>query len=186
MAIPSLLGVPPEVRLKVLRNCMLIGIVDVDNWTSTERRQASSQLLSVCKTIYNEGLPILYGENILWFWDFWSLEKMLLHGDDFKSEIKHVSLTAMTGITRNMHLLKTLPNLRSFHWLDPRGLNRPTIEKSIQDGIDNISKIEIPKTVFKRLSTKSKPVELGVVVFISSIESDSPVSSVYGLFHEGK
>lgn len=71
MAEPSLLGIPVEIREKILRGCMVIGMAEVRKpGTPThrfERSKASSEILRVCKQLYSEGAPILYGENILYY-----------------------------------------------------------------------------------------------------------------------
>ncbi|KAF2435788.1 hypothetical protein EJ08DRAFT_692365 [Tothia fuscella] len=66
----GLLDVPPELRIKIYRNLLVVGEIDL-YWNQIRRGRVenskvatSSQILQVCKTTFTEGLPILYGENI--------------------------------------------------------------------------------------------------------------------------
>lgn len=69
----SLLGIPTELRLRIYRNCMVIGVADTPTRRYNlhfgeqhfEKANCDAQVLRVCKTLYEEGVSVLYGENIL-------------------------------------------------------------------------------------------------------------------------
>jgi hypothetical protein len=175
MANPSLLGIPTELRLKILRNCMVIGVAEVAirqprflecGWFQTPH--ASSQLLCVCKTLYNEGLPILYGENILCFYDALRLKIFLACCDDIKSTIKHIFMGCTCGIVSELSLFNSLPNLRSFHRFVYR---ESTFEVCLNGDPDLITRHPPPQTLIRRLSRKSlsQAIEIGVVLCFKSL-----------------
>ena len=77
----SLLGLPPEVRVKVFRN-LFVSVLPVrvhwvmKPWVLKRRKirpsfrhRRSAQLLRVCRKLYQDGTPILYSENT-YFYNF--------------------------------------------------------------------------------------------------------------------
>jgi hypothetical protein len=76
MSTPSLLGLPRELRDKILRYCLVIGVADWRGYLRPKKMRelhrpcASSQFARVCKTLYEDSLPILYSANTLFFNDF--------------------------------------------------------------------------------------------------------------------
>jgi len=126
MATLTLLGMPREILDKILKNIPLVGVVDLchlsrDNYQMArifEDSEASAQLLRICKTIYEAGVPVLYGDNILFFSHFFTLEDWLLkQHQQTKTAIKYILTlhlhsfhTKSCEIHTNMR--NTLPNLR--------------------------------------------------------------------------
>lgn len=61
---PTLLGLPVELRLKIFKTCMVIGIADIGRAHDSpfHKSFASLQIFTVCK----QGLTILCGDNVVY------------------------------------------------------------------------------------------------------------------------
>ncbi|QDS76859.1 hypothetical protein FKW77_003405 [Venturia effusa] len=146
----TLLTIPQELRDKILRYCMVIGVVDLaayiskhpKYWTdddpapeedagkaigASHKRevdhrpspQASAQLLQCGKILYEEALPILYGDNIF-YWQYSATARTALlpvdtvdHETKY-SAIKHIYICSGPWNEYDIKvLLGKMSNLRS-------------------------------------------------------------------------
>lgn len=169
MARPELLGIPPELRLKILRYCMVVGVLPLTT-SPFNFRSASSQILRLSKQFHNEALPILYGENIFYFGDGMMMEsKLMCINTHAKSMIRHVCLGDSVNLTTKKVFLKSLKGLRGFsiliakigmlHLSDPKRNKVFAVEETP------------PRTIVQDFSWKYRGVEVGVVLcFVSDAQ----------------
>ncbi|RDI79912.1 putative transporter [Venturia inaequalis] len=169
MATPSLLSIPPELRLKILRCCMVVGILGITT-SPSNFRGATSQILRLSKEVHNEALPILYGENIFHFDNGQAMENDLsCINKHAKCMIRHVSLGNAAGLTTKKATLKSLTGLRGFSvFLTKVGMLHLT---EPEENMTFAAKNMPPKTVVQDLSRKCRGVEVGVVLcFVDDAE----------------
>lgn len=140
----GLADLPAELRLKVYRNCFVVGIINLHTQAhvhdSTHKCykgcicrpelgeietippgrktiRATAQLLRTCKLFYDEGLPILYGENTFYLYDGRGLNSFLMGGGDkTASYIRSIMLRDAAGLAGNRAPnFPILPSLQEFY-----------------------------------------------------------------------
>ncbi|QDS77214.1 hypothetical protein FKW77_002802 [Venturia effusa] len=141
----GLADIPAELRLKVYRNCFVIGIAnlhrqghvhdsrskcykgcicypdrtDIDTiGPGLKTIRATAQLLRACKLFYHEGLPVLYGENTFYIYDGHELNWFLIGGGQRTAAlIRSVMLRDAAGLTGGKRALNLslLPNLQKLY-----------------------------------------------------------------------
>lgn len=180
MAEPSLLGIPVEIREKILRGCMVIGMAEVRKpGTPThrfERSKASSEILRVCKQLYSEGAPILYGENILYYSSGTTLPYFLSRTNlATRSMIKHVCVGASHNMNQQSDVLDTLTKLHTFDmfscsygWsqdeLDRRFAGRPYITRPRDLDLP-------PRKLIRRLMGRAQSIGIGAIESFSKLRA---------------
>lgn len=151
MATPDLLGMPREVLDRILRDCLVAGIVaQKDSFPSFAKFEIAVPILRTCKIIYEARLPILYGENIFYFYRFLELKSWLGKQRIYnKGMIKHVLVLHNVGAGNDrVKPWVALPGLRSYNILEPGLSHEP----------------EMPGLTFmRRMWRKEQPVDIGVV-----------------------
>ncbi|KAE9991928.1 hypothetical protein EG327_010606 [Venturia inaequalis] len=177
MAEPSLLGIPVEIREKILRNCMVIGVASTRKIAHDhpfDLPLASSQLLLVCRQLYSEGVPILYGENIIHYrngaamWSF--VSKMTV---ETRSMIKHVGISSCYRLNSHIDVVDTLTNLKTFNIFDNRG---HTTSARLDSLFAKDSRVKYadwnfgmpPSNTFRSLAGRPEAVEIGLIVTYSN------------------
>lgn len=89
---PSLLVLPPEIRLMVYRyllSNMFIVIYDVPGRYNPT---ICPNILQTCRLIYNEALPILYGSNLFWHEATVKAEGLLKAPSKLLRHVKHLEI----------------------------------------------------------------------------------------------
>jgi hypothetical protein len=181
MANLSLLSMPREIRDKVLRNCLVIGLAfrypDRRAYTCRNFKSpdTSTQILRVCKTLYEEALPILYGANILCFNDLKELKQFLSYSShDVEAMIHHIYMRNQRGLANNLSMLSILPNLRSLHVLStgfiPYGDQR-SIADYLNDSNSYATKLVPAKTFIQQITRHFSQIEIGVVYCLPQKEN---------------
>lgn len=144
--------------------------------------EASSQLLRVCQQLYDEAIPILYGENIILYLCGTTFEQSLSDASlAIKSNIKHVCVQCVNGFTKQSRLLNALTSLKSLNLL-----YMPILEQRVQFDEQYVKvHYDIPlKTLLRYFCRKSKPIEVGVIVCrISTTSSYEYRALVYSMSH---
>lgn len=187
MASPTLIDIPMELRNKILRSCMVIGIAVAPLWGSwffskyrtpnIEEPYASSQILCVCKQLQEEASPILYGENILYFRTTMCLDLFLRNKSlATKGMVKYILLREKEGLTTRLHELKFLVGLRSFTFLNfTSGPAHVVMDKMF--GSSSIVSSDCPsrrrrpqKTLVRYLCAESRKVEVGILSWFTSAD----------------
>ncbi|QDS70217.1 hypothetical protein FKW77_006979 [Venturia effusa] len=162
MAVPNLLGLLAELRLKIIRYCVLTGILQMSG-SEFDYSGASSHILRLSKQFYEEAFPVLYGENVFYF-DCGKALATFVEGLSArgKSTIRHVCLGTSDGLTTKMAIFKSLKTLGSFSIFKTTPfllhMTRPETKKGLA------MQMMPPKTFARGLSTKSKVVEIAVVL----------------------
>jgi hypothetical protein len=102
---PLLLTLPAELRIQIYRDLMLDDLnakssrIQIDptllTGPTTEHQnecQRSAQLLLTCKLIYQEALPVLYSENILFFKYVGRYDFLQTIGETGRALIRHIEM----------------------------------------------------------------------------------------------
>jgi hypothetical protein len=134
MATPDLLGMPREILDKILKNLLVVGILEpcsfrkrtIRKYRTFEKSEASAQILRTCKAFYEAGLPILNGDNILFFDSAGILYRWLAkHPRHRKTTIKHILVRNngpfCTGKMNPLKMWTSLSSLRDvsiFNYID--------------------------------------------------------------------
>jgi hypothetical protein len=160
MASLNLLGLPREIRDKILKNCLVIGIAFPYHdkaYRTFKPPYAASQILRVCRLLYEEALPILWGTNIICFHDLSDLKRFLSFSSvDVQTMIHHIWIRRQFGLGSNISMLGILPNLRSLHIFD----DRTTLSQSTSYANRRL----FPSKTFIQQIRRHRPqVEIGVV-----------------------
>lgn len=176
MANPTLLGLPLELRWKILRYCLVIGIAQIPSPAFGEpfrigEPEASSQLLRVCKQIYNEAFPILYQENIIFCRNATYLESFVSQkAPSSRSMIRHVCISGRTHnrliaqLDNYLPFFESLPSLRSLNIFQSRVSDIHQGNRCIIMAIANTMALLAPSQTFiDRLSLRIKPVDIGTI-----------------------
>ncbi|TID16099.1 Heat shock protein 60 [Venturia nashicola] len=176
MANPNLLGLPLELRWKVLRNCLVIGVAQIPSPPTGEpfrisKPEASSQLLRVCQQIYNEAFPILYQENIIFCRNATYLESFVTQkAPSTRSMIRHICIAGQTHhrlsaqLDNYLPFFESLPNLRSLNIFLSRVSDIHQGPRCIIMATANTMSLSAPSQTFvERLSRQNKPVDLGAI-----------------------
>lgn len=176
MAHPTLLGLPLELRWKILRNCLVIGIAQIPSPPTGEpfrigEPEASSQLLRVCKQLYEEALPILYQENIMFCRNATYLESFVSQrAPSTRPMIRHVCIAGRnhfglsTQLDHYIPFFESLPNLRSLNIFLSRVSSFTKETKCIIMATAGAMSLSAPSQTFvERLSQRTTPIDLGVI-----------------------
>lgn len=176
MAHSTLLGLPLELRWKILRNCLVIGIAQIPSPPTGEpfriaEPEASSQILRVCKQLYDEAFPILYQENIIFCRNATYLESFISQkAPSARSFIRHVCISGRTHhrlsaqLDNYLPFFESLPNLRSFNVFQSRVSDIYQGPRCIIMATANTMSLSAPSPMFvERMSQRIKPVDLGAI-----------------------
>lgn len=176
MSHPSLLGLPIELRLMILRNCLVIGIAQIPSADTGEpfrigEPEASSQVLRVCKQLYEEAFPILYQENIIYCRNATYLESFVSQkAPSTRLMIRHVCIAGRNRYRLSAQLntylpfFESLPNLRSFNIFLSRMSDLHSGDRCLIMATANSMALSTPSNAFiERLSQRDRPVDLGVI-----------------------
>lgn len=173
MAEPSLLGIPVEIREKILRNCMVIGVASArrkSNDHPFDPPLASSQLLCVCSQLYTEGIPILYGENMIHYRTGAAMKSFVSKMTaETRSMIKHVGVSSCDRLNSHIDVVDTLTNLKTFNIFVNQGHGTSAELDSL---FAEDSKVKYrdrnfgmpPSNFFRSLAGRPEVVEIGLIV----------------------
>lgn len=193
MAAPNFLGLARELRDKILRYCMFIGIIPFEkspcvgnlmldryNHSTTPQcslgynSQASSQILRCCKMIYDEALPILYGENVLYFnFPGEKLVKTFSWNPKIVAEIKHTYIGAGPHKAKTFKMLAVMPKLKSFGYSFTEHLPLRYPEDQVLKRIKK--KFQYSSFVFHVLSMVPRDIEVGLLICDAQYSKVSPL-----------
>ncbi|TID19022.1 Mannan endo-1-6-alpha-mannosidase [Venturia nashicola] len=156
----GLAGLPAELRLIVYRNLFVIGIANLyaqghlgtgeikSIQPGRKTIRATAQLLRTCKLFYDEGLPVLYGENTFYFYDGIVLNGFLMDGGHIAaSYMRSIVLRNAAGMAgKRAPNLFLLPNLRKFYFMG-------SVDEWDRDAVDNC----LPRRLWGSLSLRTEP-----------------------------
>ncbi|RDI79911.1 Heat shock protein 60 [Venturia inaequalis] len=173
MAEPSLLGIPVEIRERILRNCMVIGVASARKIAHDHPFDppfASSQLLRVCSQLYTEGIPILYGENMIHYRTGAAMKSFVSKMTaETRSMIKHVGVSSCDRLNSHIDVVDTLTNLKTFNIFVNQGHGTSAELDSL---FAKDSKVKYrdrnfgmpPSNFFRSLAGRPEVVEIGLIV----------------------
>lgn len=182
MVPPNLLTLPREIRDKILRYCPVIGVMyipEIDGggypypgWVAylfdrpnrfmgyLETPRALEQLLQCCKMLYAEGLPILYGENVLYFSSPYRMRKSLLRRKNICAEVKHVFAGSAPDNTFVHDMLTAMPKLKTFDMLHGKSTERE--DQAIVQQIKALYRYS--DSLVECIAATSRRIELGLLL----------------------
>ncbi|QDS73000.1 hypothetical protein FKW77_008992 [Venturia effusa] len=156
MAAPHLLDMPPEILHRILRECLVAGVIaHKDDIGFFEKPKIAVPVLRTCKILYEAGLPIFYSENVFYFEQFKHLRTCLKQQRVYnKSLVKHILILNNKGAADSkVKLWHALPGLKSYNVLK---------------GTEDLSRrSEMPSVVLMRdmWGREGQPVDFGVVAY---------------------